>query len=177
MERLLDAAYSLLVQRGYQATTQDISRRSGLSTRTLYTYYATKEELLVHALLRSLAAAPGCPASADDWDVSDLEALLAGHVAAPPAAEHRVMTEAAGVAVGHLETYVRRLADVVRRWVEAAVADGRIDRSLSIDAVVAVVVDLYLGAITSKSFDRPQPSEQDVLSVLSGLGRGRPGAR
>ena len=45
-EKILDAAVAIFYQRGYQATTVDqVIERSGVSRPTLYTHFATKEEL------------------------------------------------------------------------------------------------------------------------------------
>jgi AcrR family transcriptional regulator len=46
-QALLDAAYALFRTRGYQATTMDdVADAAGLSRRTAFRYFATKEELL-----------------------------------------------------------------------------------------------------------------------------------
>jgi AcrR family transcriptional regulator len=60
---LVEAAYALFAERGYAATTMDeISSRAGLSRRTAFRYFTSKEELVFPerderlALLRSLLA-------------------------------------------------------------------------------------------------------------------------
>lgn len=60
---LVDAAYALFRERGYAATTMDdVAARAGLSRRTAFRYFASKEELVFPerdarvALLRSLLA-------------------------------------------------------------------------------------------------------------------------
>src|SRR5262249_30528940 len=50
-DRILDAAVTLLRERGLAAaTTKEIARRAGCSEGSLYTYFTTKEELL-HAVM------------------------------------------------------------------------------------------------------------------------------
>lgn len=44
---LVDAAYALFAQKGYAATTMDdVSARAGLSRRTAFRYFASKEDLV-----------------------------------------------------------------------------------------------------------------------------------
>lgn len=51
-ERIVQAAYEVINERGYAATTfQEIAKRSGLSRPTLNYYFATREDLY-HALLQ-----------------------------------------------------------------------------------------------------------------------------
>lgn len=46
-DRLMDAAHDLFIERGFGETTMDeIARRAGASTKTLYSRYANKSEIL-----------------------------------------------------------------------------------------------------------------------------------
>ena len=70
-DRLLVAAYELLIINGYQATTlQAVARRAGLTTGAIYAHFGGKQELMAHAVL-------------DEWYRTDRETLneyLAAHV-------------------------------------------------------------------------------------------------
>lgn len=66
-QAILDAAYDLFAERGYPATTiDDIAEQVGVSPRTIFRYFPTKEALLfagadqmIEALRAALAARPG----------------------------------------------------------------------------------------------------------------------
>src|SRR4029453_17175780 len=49
-DRLLTAAYELLITNGYQASTlQAVARRAGLTTGAIYAHFGGKQELMAHA--------------------------------------------------------------------------------------------------------------------------------
>ncbi len=183
-QRLLDAAYELLLDEGYHAATvQSVARRAKLTTGAIYANFANKHELLVQAVLRRWVRSPEAAplrvthgdSDDEDMDLDALTSVLARQLSEPPEPEHRLLTEVTGAAIrdrkaeGLLRIGVERIEAVTERAVERAKAAGRLDASLSTDALVAVVVNLYLGAITSKSFDLPQPSQEEVLDVLARL--------
>ena len=52
-ERILDAATRQFIAHGYRkASVDEIARDAGIAKGTLYLYYRTKAELLVHAVTR-----------------------------------------------------------------------------------------------------------------------------
>jgi AcrR family transcriptional regulator len=56
-EALVAAAYALFAEKGYAATTMDdVAARAGLSRRTAFRYFASKEELVFPAHAERLAA-------------------------------------------------------------------------------------------------------------------------
>jgi hypothetical protein len=67
---------------------------------------------------------------------------------------------------------VKFIEEITRASVEAGKAQGRISADLSTDALVAVNVNVYLGAITSKSLGLPQPDFVDTLRVLQAAASG-----
>jgi AcrR family transcriptional regulator len=194
-DRLLLAAYELLVARGYQATTvQAVAQRAGLTTGAIYANFGGKQELMAHAVLdqwyRSERAAlddflrdpgpegPDTAGSIPGASPDALTQLLAGHVAAPAADDHRLLTEVTGAIVREdlrespLLVSVKFIEEITRASVEAGKAQGRISADLSTDALVAVNVNVYLGAITSKSLGLPQPDFVDTLRVLQAAASG-----
>src|SRR5215469_1659631 len=76
--RLLNAALALFDERGYADTTMEqIAKHAGASTKTLYSRYANKAEILTASINRLVeralavhtAALPGDPRTADLRDV------------------------------------------------------------------------------------------------------------
>lgn len=59
-ERIVQAAYELFTAHGYNATTiAEIARRAGVSPRTLFRHFPTKDALLFHDLEQRLAQLTG----------------------------------------------------------------------------------------------------------------------
>jgi AcrR family transcriptional regulator len=185
--RLIDAAYELLVQDGYHATTvQGIARRAGLTTGAIYANFANKQELMALAVLdrwthlqqQLLAIAAEPEGASGRWPDHHLVHHIAQLLTAPAAPEHRLLTEVTGAvlrdsgAESPLLSGVRMLESMVQRSIEQAKKDGGIDGRLATDAIVAVIVNLYLGTITSKAWGLDQPGLDDVTDVLSAINRG-----
>jgi AcrR family transcriptional regulator len=177
-DRLVAAAYDLLIEDGVEAPTiQALARRAGLTNGAVYANFASRHELLrevalacwshlPHAGLARLATGRDVPA--DDQpgtaepEMDELIALLAEQQSTPPGPEHRLLAEVTSAAMRDPDTehVLRTCLDLLRST--AAV-------SLSNSMLAGVVVDLYMGAITSKCLNRRQPSEEDMLAVLRGL--------
>jgi len=195
-DRLLSAAYELLITNGYEATTvQAVARRAGLTTGAIYANFGGKQDLMAHAVLDEwyrteravldeylAASIPGDLADlADRIDGPTADALthlMAHHVAAPPAPEHRLLTEVTGAIIrgdiseSPLLVSVRLIEQITRASVENGKQTGRISSDLDTDALVAVIVNVYLGAITSKSLGLPQPDLAETLRVLEAANSG-----
>lgn len=185
-DRLLDAAYELLVDKGYRAATvQNVVRRAGSSNGALYGQFATRHDLLLAAVLRHDAFADpadppgdGNPEGVPAGPGTVLEALvarLAAHLAESPGPEHRLVTELAGAALAHdaddagdtpLRARVHRLHASVRRAVDSAQASGEAGEALPADALTSVFVDVYLGGVTAKALGMRPPRRDDVEQVL-----------
>jgi len=185
--RLLDAAYELLVQDGYHATTvQGVARRAGLTTGAIYANFANKQELMALAVLdrwthlqqQLLAIASAPEDSSGSWPDHFLVNHIVQLLTAPPAPEHRLLTEVTGAvlrdsgSVSPLLAGVQMLETMVRSSIEQAKKDGGIDDRLATDAIVAVIVNVYLGTITSKAWGLHQPEVGEVEDVLSAINRG-----
>jgi AcrR family transcriptional regulator len=104
--------------------------------------------------------------------------LLARHLSTPATAEHRLLTEVTGAIVrddleeSPLLVSVQMIEDITRSSIVAGKALGKIAADLDTDALVAVNVNLYLGAITSKALGLPQPDYAETLRVLLAGGSG-----
>ena len=180
--RLLEAAYELLVERGYHATTvQNVARRAGLTTGAIYAHFATKQELMAAAVLdRLFRVGPEVlpePPHPDADDLDWLNGFLANHLAVEPTPEHRLLTEVTGAVIREdrpkspLFEGVLLVDAVVRNSIGRAQDRGAISGHLSADALATIVVNLYLGAITSKAWGLPQPDRDETLEILSLLTR------
>lgn len=175
-QKLLDAAYELLVEQGYHTTTlQHIARRAGLTTGAIYANFVNKHELLVLAVLaRWVEAGPGSwlVPDGDPPEGRELERRLVRHVCTPPTPEHRLLTEVTGAALRDpgaealLREAVEMVASLTRRVIGEAKENGRLDEKVPTDAWVALTVNQFLGAVTSKAFDLPQPDRDDVASLF-----------
>jgi AcrR family transcriptional regulator len=182
--RLLAAAYDLLVERGYQTTTvQNVARRAGLTTGAIYANFANKQELMAAAVLdRMFQPGTEVPAIMPDTDPDNdtdlLVGLLTAHLAAPAAPEHRLLTEVTGAVIREdrpkspLFNGVQIIEALTRNSIEQAREAGEIAEEFSVDALVAIVVNLYLGAITTKAWGFDQPDPKEVLEILSAFTRG-----
>ena len=187
--RLLAAAYDLLLKDGYHATTvQGIARRAGLTTGAIYANFANKQELMALAVLERwtqleqntvlLSMQTGDGAALPEGANERLAHYLAQHIVAPASPEHQLLTEVTGAVlrdggeISPLFAGVQVVGATVRASIEQAKADGDVDKSLDTEAIVAVILNVYLGAITSKSWGLPQPKLEDTLAVITALQRG-----
>jgi len=59
-DEIADAAFDLFLKHGFHgATTRDVTRRAGISAGALFTYFPTKEDILVHIIAREQERAEG----------------------------------------------------------------------------------------------------------------------
>jgi AcrR family transcriptional regulator len=70
--RIRRAAVAAMAQRGFAATVDEIAARAGVSSRTIYRYFATHDQLIAAGIREGLHAAgqpiPGSPSVKDDFD-------------------------------------------------------------------------------------------------------------
>lgn len=101
VERILDAAASLVVERGVEAlTTRDIAEAAGVPVASLYQYFADKDDVLVALVARDMA-------EMDEQVASDVAALLASD------ADVSITTLVRTVMEAFVAVYHRRAAFVV----------------------------------------------------------------
>ena len=78
-DRLLDAAFKLFTERGYGDTTMEqIAKEAGASTKTIYSRYANKAEILraaVHKMAEKTAPLHGAEALGDPNECNPIEYL------------------------------------------------------------------------------------------------------
>jgi len=189
--RLLRAAFAVLVRDGYHATTvQAVAREAGLSSGAIYGNFTDKQELMALAVLErwselqhDLFSLAGGLVLGGGRETGVLLHHFVEHLAAPPSSEHRLLTEVTGAAMrdagpSPLQEGAETLASVVRGAVENGKAAGVISEAFTTDALVALMVCLHLGTITSKSWGLRQVSPDEARQVLAALSRsiapGRP---
>ena len=153
-------------------------------------WYRTERDLLAEFLA---AYVPGSPPgdidglvratgaavrSGDAPPVDAFTRLMARHVAAPPTPGHRLLTEVTGAIVrddlagSPLRVSVELVEQITRSSIEAGKAHGQISAELDTDALVAVIVNVYLGAITSKALGLPQPDFAETFRVMLAVSGG-----
>jgi AcrR family transcriptional regulator len=168
-DRLVAAAYELLIEEGAEAPTiQALARQAGLTNGAVYANFANRHELLREVALTCWSRMPhaGLARLATGRDVTpemdELIALLAEQQSTPAGPEHRLLAEVTSAAMREpgTEHLLRTCLDRLRSAATVSPSD---------DVLPGLVVDLYLGAITSKSLNRPQPPETDMLAVLRRL--------
>ncbi len=137
-EALIDAALALFAAHGFDATTTDqIAERAGVSARTFFRYFPTKESVVFHrdyGFMRSFAAAYRAqPAELQDYDAlrATFVSLATGFDALRARIEtYRAAVDSSAVLIGrereHFEDHARTVADAVahRRGRAEADADG-----------------------------------------------------
>lgn len=157
--RALDAAYALLVERGFgQVTVDDVSDRSGVSKSTLYRHWESRDELLreafsTHALTEAAAGA-GLARSLQAYASTVADGL-----------ERAWGRAAASLAVAALDdpeqrqaqqVFMRGLRADLRGIVDAAVARGELvataDTDRVLERLLAALFHRYL--FTERSVDR-----------------------
>jgi AcrR family transcriptional regulator len=190
-QRLLDVAFTLLLEQGYRDTTvQSVARRAGLTIGAIYANFANKHHLLAEAALRALDEM-----TANEWlETGDLGSktlgdMLALQMSLPPTPQHRLLTEITGASMREMKEdspilqNLHNLADLVRHWIQAGQARNEIDPELPIEPLVNHVISLILGSWTTKSLGLPQPdyeaSREMIQRVMHALGppAGSPAAR
>jgi AcrR family transcriptional regulator len=177
--RLLEATYELLLEHGYHGTTvQAVARRAGLTTGAIYGKFENKQQLAAAAVLeRAQNLGPAIPPAPVATDTASLAEVLAEHLAAPARPEHRLLTEVTGAVMrddgtdSPFFTGTRTIEAIARAAVDDARARHLIDPAVPGDALATILVNLYIGAITTKAWNLPQPDLDDLRPVLAALGR------
>ena len=66
-DRIRRASMTVVAERGFDATVEEIARRSGVSARTVFRYYQSRDQLIAGTVLDMFEAC-GLPRSVDDFD-------------------------------------------------------------------------------------------------------------
>jgi len=187
-QRLLDVAFELLLEQGYQDTTvQAVARRAGLTIGAIYANFANKHHLMAEAALRALDRVTGVYVLEKEVSFDTLRDILALQMSIPATPQHRLLTEITGVSMREMKDdspilqNLHMVAEVARRWTSAAQERGDIDPELPLEPLVNHFVALILGSVTTKSLGLPQPdfesSQEMIQRVLDALRPKPPSSR
>ncbi|BBX17038.1 TetR family transcriptional regulator [Mycolicibacterium duvalii] len=156
-ERLLAAAEACYAERGPARTRMsDIAQKAGVHRRTVYDYFPTKDALLAASFLRAVKAV--LDAAEAHWATDEpfldrlVNATVVGLAAArsSPAMALLVGTEDFGRtlrAAEASEVWGRRLAEVLGRRLEVAVASGEVRQDLTVDTMARWVTRIGFSLI------------------------------
>jgi AcrR family transcriptional regulator len=173
---ILDAAVRLFAQHGYDATdTQTLSDSLGVGKGTLYRYFASKQELFLAAVNRSIDRLDECIeqaiASVDD-PLDRFEAAIVAYLAffdEQPGVVELLIQERALFKDTQRPTYFqRRDANAERRhaMLRQLIVDGRL-RDVPIDRICEVLGNQVYGTMFTNYFaGRQKPFDEQVRNIL-----------
>lgn len=145
-QQLLDAAFALFDERGFEAVTvEEIAQAAGVSRSTVYRRFPTKDDLVLEIPRRWLAAFDAAhatidPAASVDHAIRSVTLAVARHIDEEPdvvRAAYRVLEQAPSLEAASVATAA---------WIERYV--GVVERHASLDrADAAIIAGAYMGAI------------------------------
>lgn len=170
--RLLDAAASCCVERGFDgATLSEIARRANVTTTAVYNHFDSREDLLYAAGVRALRAMTDAvrPTHSDGTGDSDGAAAFVRAYLRPDMAPTRRLLAELHLA-GHRDP---RLADLLSEWHTAGAA--QVQRTTSGDAAgVKALFLLLLGLCHLDDLPTlrvdPDALERRVIAMAEALG-------
>lgn len=175
-EAALDAAVTVLVERGYEGTRfKDVAAASGVAVSTLQVYFGSREDMLIEALLRSTTAeVEAMERSAGEAGSGSWERLsaLVDYGLNTPVRAWRMLMEFWGAAAHddelrrHSETLAASYRAPFTEAIRAGTRAGDFDPVADVDAIVDVLIATLDGrmvptvlALQSQTTD----SHRDVL--------------
>src|ERR1700677_587324 len=164
-QRIIAKAAPLFNRRGFDGCSmQDISAATGLEKGSLYSHFATKEELAVAAF--DYAWAKTCSARVGTLDqapnsVDKLSLHIANFISKPPFAGGCPMLNTVLDADDGNEILRRRAEGAMRDWVgylaeitRAGQSKGEIRRSVNPEKLAILIISLLEGAFVSSRLQR-----------------------
>jgi AcrR family transcriptional regulator len=173
--QLLDAAARVFASKGYFGTKiMDIVKAAGLSSGAVYGRFASKDELLMEAILRqveknaiaqrfegrtvaqALIEASQAEGPLDDVEAMQLEAFIAAR---------REPNIAAAIA----ENRNRFRTTIVEPLVERAIAEGSASPDADFDSIVYFIETLQLGLLVQRGAGQPAADNEGWQRFLARL--------
>lgn len=184
--RILDAAVALLRERGLAAaTTKEIARAAGCSEGSLYTYFATKEQLL-HAvmaerlppfipLLHTLLARAGEGTLADQLE-EVVRLALPFYAELLPLAAAVLATPKLNAGLRRQNLGPQRASEAVVSYLRLEQRLGRVYTGADLEAAAALLLGACLQRAMTRQFTGQAPDATDdrfvtalVTTLLHGL--------
>jgi AcrR family transcriptional regulator len=189
--RILAAAQEVFAEQGFDAARmEEVARRARVGKGTLYNYYESKEDLLIHAVIASMEDVRERIATAvdpsPDEPIRSVEDMLSARVvAALPGLTRRsyaLHNQAWGVIARDPEAR-RRLFDAYRalyrererdfeELIEAGVRAGQFRSDIDPAQVSLLLLALFDGLVHRVTFDRERVDPSGALGALMQLLRG-----
>lgn len=173
-DEILNAAQTLMSERGYAYTSMDeLATRVGISKPTLYSHFATKEDIVVAVITREMTYMLAL-IEADAEEHTPLERLrmLMRRMAEIMQAENTMALRPWPPEMGHLMrqhedvcNHMRRMSMATLGLIRSAIARGEIDASLD----PTTVMRAFFGLATSLKmahFFREQPPDSNAAETL-----------
>jgi AcrR family transcriptional regulator len=162
-DRLLDAACRVFAAKGYDGTKlMDIVRASGLSSGAVYGRFASKDDLLLAAVIEAVeknaitTRYSGLPVA---------EMLAQTSRADEPLDDHEAMQLEAFIAARREPTLADAITTARRRWratiaqplIDLATADGSASPDADFDSLVYLMQTLHLGLLVQRGAGQHAP--------------------
>lgn len=170
--RILDAAAEAFAESGFEGTRiADIARRCGLSTGAVFSRWLTKQELFMAAVEHSSSLTLRSVADSEFASAADRIERLGDELFETGSGEIRDVLLEACVAARRDESLSPRIAkaldvdaELLTKLIDAAKSSGRVDETLSTDAIVLALQSLALGmrltqAAVPRDLGRPTSAE------------------
>ncbi|MEV0033517.1 TetR/AcrR family transcriptional regulator [Nocardia sp. NPDC050793] len=147
--RVLLAAEQVFGDQGFAGSTEEIARRAGVSVGTVFRHFPTKQELLA-AIVKDLLR--GLEDEADrlvrDGDPATALFTFFTHLVAEAAEKKTVVELLAGVGTAvPIDSAIGGFADALARLLVKAQAVGTVDRDVTADDVLALLISTTQGAV------------------------------
>jgi AcrR family transcriptional regulator len=182
--QLLDAAAQVFASKGYYGTKiMDIVKAAGLSSGAVYGRFASKDELLMEAILRrvemnpiarrfdgktvaqGLVEASRAEGSLDDVEAMQLEAFIAAR-------------RQPNIAEAITENRRRWRTTIVEPVIQRVIAEGSASPDADFESILYFLETLQLGLLVQRGAGQAVPDndawEQFLVNLLSAIGRPPP---
>jgi AcrR family transcriptional regulator len=175
--QLLDAAAQVFASKGYYGTKiMDIVRAAGLSSGAVYGRFASKDELLMEAILRqveknavaqrfhgrtvaqALVEASRAEGALDDAEAMQLEAYIAAR-------------RQPNIAAAITENRARWRTTIIEPLIQRAIEEGSASSDADFDSIIFFLESLQLGLLVQRGAGQAAPDADAWQRFLDGLMR------
>ncbi|MBO9333337.1 MAG: TetR/AcrR family transcriptional regulator [Roseiflexus sp.] len=176
-EEIMNAAQELVAEKGYGAMSMDeLAARVGISKPTLYTHFATKEELVVEAATREMKQIIALIESQADRSPMDQLCFIMRQILQRQVQMHTLgigpWPEIFRLLCAHDEAlgYIQRISGDIAALVQRGIAEGEIDPALDPEAVVraffGLASTLHKWYVAAPSPSDPQRAADSLVEIF-----------